>query len=737
MVNIAWFKDIDKTSVAMAGGKGASLGEMSNNGFPVPPGFCVTAYAYANFVKSIQPQIEELLTNLDIDDTKQLQETAEKIQNLITSVEIPQDLQEEIIHNYELLGSEGNAHDLVEATEVFVAVRSSATAEDLPDASFAGQQATYLNVKGKDNVVKAIRDCWASLFTARAIYYREKKNFDHSKVLISAVIQKMVNSEQSGIMFTVNPATNAENEIVIEAVYGLGETIVGGQVNPDLYIVDKKTRRITTTEVKKQEWGLFRSEDGENEKRDIEESLKERQKIPDTVVEELARLGKNLEVHYGHPQDVEFAVENNQIYLVQSRPVTTFTPQTKDETVPENIILHGETASSGVHTGTVRIIHKQSDVSNVEDDDVVVTGMTASYMKEALQKAGAIITDQGGMTSHAAILSRELSIPCIIGTEHATQTLQEGQLVTVDAAYGAVYSGEKELADTKLTTSVHVMVHVPELASEAAATGADGVGLVRIEMLISNKGIHPADYIRQGKEQEYIDFLKKSITQIVEAFPDKQVMVRCSDMRSDEYRNLQGGEQEPTEADPVLGWHGIRRLLDEESILRAEFQAIRDLHYDGHKNIGVILPFVTSVEEVRKAQEVMREIGLEPVKAIEFGIMIETPAACWIIDDLCKESISFVCLGVNDLAQLTLGVDRKNEKVKQLFNEMHPAVLGQISKVIKSCRKHKIRSSLCGHAASTREMVEFAVHQGVSSITTTVDRVDDAKSIVLQIERNL
>jgi pyruvate, water dikinase len=736
MKDIVWFKDIDKTSIAIAGGKGASLGEMYNNGFQVPPGFCVTAYAYANFVKAVQPQIEKLLSTLHIEDTKQLQEIAEQIQNLIKNQKISPDLKEKIINSYEILGSEGNAHDLVEANEVFVAVRSSATAEDLPDASFAGQQATYLNVKGKDNVIMAVRDCWASLFTARAIYYREKKNFDHTKILISAVIQKMVNSEQSGIMFTINPATNKEDEIVIEAVYGLGETIVGGQVNPDLYIIDKNTRKITTTEVKKQEWGLFRNEQGENEKRDIEESLKERQKIPDSIVQELARLGKNIETHYDFPQDIEFAVEKNQIYLVQSRPVTTFTPQKKEE-APKNVILHGETASSGTHTGVVKIVNSPRDVDKVEQGDILVTIMTSSELKEAVQKAGAIVTDEGGMTSHAAVISRELGTPCIVGTEHGTQTLQEGQTVTVDASYGAVYGGEKELTTDTSHTTVNLIVNVPDLAVEAAASGADEVGLVRIEMLVASKGMHPAEYIRQGKEQEYIALLKGNISAIAKAFGGKKVLVRCSDMRTDEYRNLQGGSEEPTEADPMLGWHGIRRLLDDEKMLRAEFQAIRELHYDGYKNIGVILPFVTKVDEVMKAKQILSEIGLEPGKAIDFGIMIETPAACWIIDDLCKAGLNFVCLGINDLAQLTLGVDRNNQKVKGLFDEMHPSILSEIAKVIKSCRKHKVRTSICSHAASTTEMTEFAVHQGIDTITTNVDTIDEIKSVVLRTERKV
>jgi len=764
MSYIVWFKDLNKDSLPTAGGKGTNLGIMFNLGLPVPPGFAVTAQTYKEYTEKtqIKDKIGKLLEGLNVEETEKLQDTAKKIQELIVSTPIPEDMAEEIKESYELLGAGKGAHDLVESEDVFVAIRSSATAEDLPSASFAGQQATYLNIKGKDNVVSAVLACWASLFTARAIYYREKNDFDHMKVYISAIVQKMVNSDQSGIMFTINPSTNNDKEIIIEAVYGLGEMIVGGQVNPDLYIIDKNSREIKKIEVKKKEMGMFRDENGQNIKREIDEDLQTRQVIPDTQIIELARLGKKLEEHYGKPQDIEWAIEKDQIFIVQTRAVTTFNKEkeSKEKSSKEEepgmkeevgkILLKGETASRGSASGPVRIVLKSEDLGKIQKGEVLVTKMTTPDYVPAMQKAVAIITNEGGMTSHAAIVSREMGVPCIVGTEHATEVLKDGQIVTVHASRGVVYEGkveskEEEKQPAKMAgygeiitaTEVKVIMDLPDLAGRAAQTGADGVGLVRLEIMIANGGVHPAEYIRQGREKDYINLLKEGIKKIAKAFMHKPVWVRCSDLRSDEYRSLQGGDKEPHETDPMIGWHAIRRLLDEPKILQAEFQAIKELHEEGFDNVGVMLPFVIRVEEVKKAKEIMREVGLEPCKDIDFGVMIETPASCWIIEDLCKEGISFVSFGTNDLTQLTLGIDRNNQKIAKLFDEMHPAVLGEIAKVISVCKCYNVTTSICGQAGSRPEMAEFLVHQGVDSISANPDAVDEIRHIVAKTEKKL
>jgi len=753
---VIWFKDLQKDDLPIAGGKGLNLGIMYNLGLPVPGGFAVTTQAYKEYLErtKLREKIAPLLQGLNVEDTDTLQKKAEQVQQLILKTPIPDDIAEEIRLNYELLGAERKkAAELVDAKDVFVAVRSSASAEDLPTASFAGQQATFLNVKGKDQAVAAVLACWASLFTARAIYYRTKHGFEHMKVFISAIVQKMVNAEQSGVMFTINPATNHADEMVIEAIYGLGELIVGGEVNPDLYIVDKKTRDIKKIEVRKKDFGLFRNEWGKNEKKEIPKELQARQVIPDTIIQELARLGKKLEEHYGKPQDVEWAVEKGQVYIVQTRAVTTFAAEVKAEsaiTEEGKILLRGETASAGVASGPVRIVLSAGELGKVQKGDVLVTKMTMPDFVPAMQRAAAIITDEGGMTSHAAIVSREMGTPCIVGTEHATHVLRDGQIVTVHALRGIVYAGvvkakpaeapqKPAISSEELLTSTEIkcIMDLPDLAQKAAATGADGVGLVRLEIMIAAGGMHPAEYVRQGRVQEYVNLLKEGIGKIAKAFSGKPVWVRCSDIRTDEYRNLQGGEKEPRETDPMIGWHGIRRLLDEPEILRAEFQAIRELHYAGMKNVGVMLPFVIRAEEVKEAKKIMREVGLEPCRAIEFGVMVETPAACWIIEELCREGISFVSFGTNDLTQLTLGIDRNNERIAPLFDEMHPAVLGEIAKVIKACQKYHVKTSICGQAGSRSEMAEFLVHQGVDSISANVDAIDEIRRVVARTERKV
>ena len=753
MSYVAWFKDLNKDSIAVAGGKGANLGEMFNLGLPVPGGFAITAQTYQEFIEKtdLKEKIHQFLQHLDIEDTQKLQQVAKKIQDLILSVDIPEEIVEEIKDNYELMGAGKDAHDLLEAEEVFVAVRSSATAEDLPEASFAGQQATFLNIKGKNNLVAAVRACWASLFTARAIYYREKNNFEHEKVLISAIVQKMVNSQTSGIMFTINPATNEESEVVIEAVYGLGELIVSGAANPDFYLVDKKTRDIKKIKVRKQELGLFRNEQGENEKKEIEKDLQEKQILNHAQIKELARFGIRIEEHYGKPQDIEWAIEKDQIYIVQSRAVTTFKPKEKEESVTpvgNKILLKGETASRGVYSGQVRIVNDPSELNKVGKGDILVAPMTTPDWVVAMQKAGAIVTNEGGMTCHAAIVSREMGIPCIVGTEHATEVLQDDQEITVFATQGIVYEGKIEIKEEKkeivnsgeeivTTTEIKVLVDLPDFAEKAAATGADGVGLVRLEMMIVNGKIHPAEYIRQNKDEDYIKLLKDGIRKIAQAFSNKSVWVRCSDLRTDEYRNLEGGDKEPKETDPMIGWHAVRRLLDEPRILKAEFQAIKELHDEGFDNVGVMLPFVIRVKEVQKAKEILRSVGLEPCSDIDFGVMIETPASCWIIDELCKEGIDFASFGTNDLTQLTLGIDRNNSHIAKLFDEMHPAVLGEMAKVIKVCQKYNVKTSICGQAGSRPEMADFLVNQGISSISANGDAVHDIRRIVAKTEKKL
>jgi len=759
----AWFKDLSKDSLDIAGGKGANLGEMWNNNFPIPPGFVVTAPTYKEFIEKtdIKDKILNKLKDLDVEDTTKLQQTAKEIQELIKSTPMPKEIKEGIVEAYKLMGvdQKSEAKEVMDSKkEKLVAARSSATAEDLPEASFAGQQATFLNVKGRDQLLEAVQNCWASLFTARAIYYRQKNNFPTEKVFIAVVIQKMINSDASGVMFTVNPATNQGKEVVIEAALGLGEAVVSGAVNPDLYIVEKDSLKIKNIEVKEQKIKIIRDpETGKTSKKNLSPEEEKQQVLNEKQIRELARIGKNIEKHYQKPQDIEWAVEKEKIYIVQARAVTTFKPKKEKKTVTEEktgkILLKGQTASAGVVAGPVKVIHEASELSKIKKGDVMVTTMTNPDMVPAMQRAAAIITDEGGLTSHAAIVSREMGAPCIVGTEIGTQVLKDGQIVTVNATQGIVYEGETAAAKEKpkappapapsaggkivTGTDIKVIMDLPKKAEEVAALDPDGVGLVRLEIMIGIGGIHPAQYIREDKDEDYIKLLVNNISKIASAFKNKPVWIRNSDMRTDEYRNLKGGDKEPEETDPMIGWHAIRRLLDEPRILKAEFTAIKRLHEQGHKNVGVMLPFVINTDEVMQAKEIMREIGLEPQKDVEFGVMIETPASCWIIEDLCKQGIDFISFGTNDLTQLTLGIDRNNQRLQNRFDEMHPGVLGEMAKVIQTCKKFKVKTSICGQAGSRPEMAEFLVHQGIDSISANRDALQKIRETVAKTERKL
>ncbi len=741
---IKWFKDISKDDIGKVGGKGLNLGLMYNAKLPVPPGFCITAQTYREFIvkTGIVNDIQRILKGLNVEDTKDLQERANQIQKLIVKTSVTDEIKHEILEAYSALNTETL---FAKGKDIFVAVRSSATAEDLPSASFAGQQATFLNVKGQDQLIKAVRMCWASLFTARAVYYRVKNNFDHMKVLISVVVQKMVNSEKAGIMFSINPATNIRNEIVVEAVHGLGETAVSGEINPDIYIVNKDEMRIKSRLLKMQKWGLFRGADGSNIKQLIPENIDKRQVLDDNEIMQLAKYSKQLEEHYGKPQDSEWAIEDHEVYIVQTRPVTTLHERKVNEEVEGDAVVKGQTASSGVASGPVKIVFSMDDLNKVNSGDILVTPMTNPDMVVAMKKAAAIITDEGGITSHAAIISREMQIPCIVGTENATKVLSDGVVVTVDATHGKVIFGrsiiEKEKREIKqklpTKTQLKLIMDIPELAEEAAKTGADGIGLFRLEMLIAENGIHPAEYIRQNKDDEYTDLLVMRLKNVGDAFKGKPIWIRTSDIRTDEYRGLNGGDKEPHETDPMIGWHGIRRGLDEPRILKAELNAIKKLHEKGYKNFGVMIPFVIRSEEVRKAKEIFRSLGVEPVKDIPFGVMIETPASCWVIEEICKEGVSFVSFGTNDLTQLTLGIDRNNEKIANLFDEMHPAVLGEIMGVVRMCRQYNIETSICGQAGGRPEMAKFLVGIGIGSLSVNRDVIYKISEVVKQAEESM
>jgi pyruvate,water dikinase len=1109
---VAWFGDLDKGDVAIAGGKGANLGELVRAGLPIPPGFVITSETFNKFLEksNLSRSIKKILKETDVDNSRELQRSSRRIRDLIRKADMPREIKEDILESYRGLCN-------LEGGMGLVAIRSSATAEDLPGASFAGQQETFLNV-GKEEVVDKVKDCWSSLYTPRAIFYREKKGFEHEKVSIAVVVQKMVDSQKSGVMFTVHPATGEKDKIIIEAAWGLGEGVVSGAVTPDHYVVAKDTGELIDKEIARKEIMFVRnSRTGGTVKKKVPEDKAEEQVLGREEIRRLAQLGKLVEKHYEFPQDIEWAIEDGELYLLQSRPITVLYGEGKKEKrgKKRGILLKGLGASPGIGSGRVKVIYSTDELDKVRDGDILVTTMTNPDMVPAMRRANAIVTDEGGMTCigagaqlltqqgfmpieevyegvkrgenlevlsldtrslklcwrrvigsmkrkslafklevyedmkegdtiwitpdhkmitlngrgelellelqevlkrerallaasrvpeygtaydtiaeeqfylagvlrsdgamleliehpwqkvsefstnprepakflldfkekgesilllsneeeilnflagyvdgdggyieqkgwikvcgsgddlkaliiaclrlgvkprvrlrrndwvliipnsslveqilrrtarvkgtqkkraggarkfaardiigeikslnrggwvneyikhnllvdierlhdnaenatvkaisakfidselmsvrlrcleeeerevynitveatgdidhnyvvftsdytplvvgncHAAIVSRELGIPCVVGTLKATKVLGDSDEVTVEGSKGVVYRGLVERKAEKpveaplevrskviTATEVKVNISIPEVAPRVAPL-ADGVGLLRVEHMILGIGKHPIKFIREGKEDELIEMLARGVRKVAEAFYPKPVWYRSLDAPTDEFRSLEGGEEEPEEHNPMLGWRGIRRGLDQEELLRAEFKAIKKLVEEGYTNIGTMIPLVIRPEELRRAKEIAIEAGLKPHVDVKFGIMVETPASALTIEDFIQEGLDFISFGTNDLTQYTLAIDRNNERVAELFSEKHDAVMKLIERVIRKCRKAGVETSICGQAGSYPDVVDKLVRFGITSVSANPDAVELVRETVARTEKRL
>jgi len=739
-----WFNEVGKDDVPTVGGKGANLGEMTRANIPVPPGFIVTAHAYFDFLQrtKITDKIRELLKPLDSNDSKQLQQIAGEVKQVILNAAFPPDLASEIKEAYVKMG------------KGLVAVRSSATAEDLPEASFAGQQRTFLNVQGEEEVVAAVQGCWASLFEPRAIFYREHQGFDHFKVGIAVPIQKMVQSQASGVMFTLEPVTSDRSKIIIEAVFGLGEAIVGGEVNPDLYIVDKEGLKISTKKIGAQEWKLVRNPVGGAKEANIQVPLppssQSQQKISDDDIIHLAKLGKQIEDHYQFPQDIEWAIEDNHIFIVQTRPVTTI--REVAEVTPEieaPVLLTGASASPGMASGPAKIVPDASQIDKVVNGDILVTEMTTPDFVPAMKRAVAIVTDRGGRTSHAAIVSRELGIPCIVGAEGATTTLTDGQIITVDGSRGKVYEGrvakEKTTAvadilreQIKTKTKVYVNLAQPELAEKVAAHNVDGVGLLRAEFIIAQIGEHPNYMISQNRGSEFTDKLAAGLTIFAKAFNPRPVVYRTTDFKTNEYRALIGGQEyEPEEENPMLGYRGCSRYIREIDVFKIELDAIKKVRQN-YKNLWVMIPFVRTVDELARTKEVMESEGLKRSDDFQLWMMAEVPSNIFIMEKFLEVGIDGISIGSNDLTQLTLGIDRDSPKLAEEFDERNEAVLVALERAIKVSKSMGVTSSICGEAPSVYpELTEKLVEWGITSVSISPDMIGKTREIIAKAEERL
>ena len=758
MKKIVDVNELRVTDIPIVGGKGANLGELTMAGFPVPNAFVLTTGAYDYFIEksSVMDLINKELAGIDRTSDQSLADASKRIRDAFESFEIPKDLMDDIRKSYAKLFAKGK--------EGFVAVRSSATAEDLPDASFAGQQETYLNVHGEEDLFDKIRKCWSSLFTARAIAYREKQGFAHEDVKLAVVVQKMVNSEVSGIMFTVDPNSGAK-EIVIEGGYGLGEAIVGGEVTPDTYKIDKDNMSIKARRISTQKWKYTKGPDGSTVKEDIPEEKQAVQKIEDRRVVEIAEIGRQIEIHYEKPMDMEWCIEDGKVYIVQARPITAVGNSAVNETVQteaasEDILTTGLGASPGLASGRVIIYDESMSLDVVKDGDVLVTGMTMPDMVPAMSRAAAIVTDEGGMTCHAAIISRELGTPCVVGTGNATSILSDGMMITVDGTTGTVYKGEITAkasgaeavaatvvaADPVPVTGTGVMVNMsmPNKAEEIATLPVDGVGLMRSEFLFTNYiGEHPLAVIAEGRADELVDKLAEGIAKVCRAFYPRKIVLRTSDFKTNEYRDMKGGlDYEPLESNPMIGWRGCSRYVspDYREAFLCELKAIRKVRQEmGMKNLNVMLPFVRTVDEAREIVGMMEDMGLKRNRDFHLYFMAEIPANIIMADEFSKYCDGF-SIGSNDLTQLTMGADRDSDILGRMgyFDERNDAVKRSISHLIKVAHANGKTVGICGQGPSVYpEFTEFLVREGIDYVSLNPDTVVKTKKMIASVEQKI
>jgi len=773
--NVLWFDELHREDVNLVGGKSSSLGEMTSSmDVPVPYGFATTARAYQYFMTQtgLNDKVNDLLASIqDYENSDELHTACEQIRNLIVNATMPADLAADIEQAYADLAKK------MGQTDPFVAIRSSATAEDLPNASFAGQQESYLNIKGAADVVNRVQQCYSSLFTDRATYYRHKQHFPHEKVALSAAIQMMVFSKASGIMFSVNVADGDASKIVIDAIYGLGEYIVLGKVTPDHFVIDKQSMKIVEKNIIKQPVQLMRLPGGGTKEESVPDELQGQPVLTDAQVIELAGYAKEIERHYGCYMDMEYALDTNtnRLWIVQARPETVWSQRNKhkdaadDEDVVDEadakVIVRGLPASPGLASGVVHVIDNPKDIDQFKQGEVLVTLMTSPDWVPAMKKAAAIVTNNGGMTCHAAIVSREMQIPCIVGTKSkkvaATDVLKTGDVVTVDAKNGVVYqgkvasmlkpksgatavAGQVVVAESFAPTATGVMMNLgdPDLADKYSSLPADGIGLMREEFLWTTFiHEHPLYLIEQGHPEKVVNMLADGIAKVVRAMAPRPVVLRFSDFKSSEYRNLKGGDKyEPHEPADLLGWRGASRYYDSKYIeaFKLELAAVKKVRNEfGLKNLNVMIPFVRTVDEAQKVTTIMRDEGLARSADFKVYMMAEIPTNI-ILADQFNQFVDGYSIGSNDLAMLILGCDRNNDTVAHLFDERNLAVKRAIRHLIKTAHKDGKTVSICGQAPSEYpEFTNFLIQSGIDYVSVNPDMVKETKRNVAHFEQRI
>lgn len=735
------------TDAEEAGGKGANMGELVAAKLPVPPGFVLLRDCYRNSMRAGGVDAElsalhrEALAN--VADTTRLAEMCERMQGLVRKAGVADSVRDLILVAYHALGP-----------DAVVAVRSSATGEDGRDASFAGMNATITNVSGDEGLVDAVLRCWMSLFSPRVITYRASRDFTADPAM-AVVVQQMVNSEKAGVAFTADPSNGAQDRVVIEGAFGLGEVVVSGEVEPDTYIVSKETLEVLDTRLGHKTFKIVRGQDGQDTTVDLDDGQADSRVLDDNELRSIAELAIATERHNGCPQDTEWAISEGRTYLVQARPITTLRHTSAPSSDKHAVLARGLAAAPGTASGKVRVLQTPDEGERLLEGEILVAQMTNPDWLPTIRRAAALVTNTGGMTCHAAIVARELGVPCVVGTRTATRDLHDGTTVTVDGTHGRVVSGRVEATpivsvaerhaptgpQAEVTgTKVYVNLAMPDSAEAVAAQGPDGVGLLRAEFMLTESlgGRHPRDLIAHGEQNMLVDGMVASVGRIAAAFAPRPVIYRATDFRTNEFRGLAGGEAyEPDEHNPMIGYRGCYRYIKEPDLFALELQALARVR-EQSPNVHLMIPFVRTRWELEECLSLIDASPLGRHRGLHRWVMAEVPSVVHWLSEYIGMGVDGVSIGSNDLTQLVLGVDRDSDICAELFDESDPAVLDAIGQIISTARKFGITSSLCGQAPSTKPaFAEHLVRMGITSVSVNPDALGAARQTIAAAERRL